>query len=90
MIKLKDVKRLGLSITWRLLYIGVIDRQISTKEVIEYAIEKMGEGEEKNEVRELAISYPDEYKHICNVLYRLISQENTNSDFEKEKLEQLL
>ena len=41
MIKLEDIKELGLSITWRLLYLGVQSKHIETEEVIEYATEKI-------------------------------------------------
>lgn len=86
MIKLKDIKQLGLSITWRLLYIGVQNEYIEVEEVIEYATEKLMEGDEREEICELAGAYAEEYEEICNILLKLTEQEDTKSDIESRKI----
>ncbi|MDE7252852.1 MAG: DUF2247 family protein [Acetatifactor sp.] len=86
MIRLKDIKQLGLFITWRLLYLGVQSGHIETEEVIEYAIEKLEEGSEREEIRELAGAYAEEHEEICNVLWKLTEQEDTQNDIENRKI----
>ena len=39
MIKIADIKELKLNITWKLLYRGLLEKQISINEIIEYAKE---------------------------------------------------
>lgn len=86
MIKLNEIKQLGLSVTWRLLYIGVQSKQIEADEVIEYAVKKLEEGNEQEEVYELAGAYAEEYEEICNVLWKLAEQEDTQNDIENRKI----
>lgn len=86
MIRLENVKQLGLSITWRLLYVAICEKQLQEKDVIEYAIEKLEEGDDRSEVCELAGSYVDEQEDIRNLLWELLKQENTKDDNEKRKL----
>lgn len=86
MIRLKDIKQLGLFITWRLLYLGVQSGHIETEEVIEYAIEKLEEGSEREEICELAGAYAEEHEEICNVLWKLTEQEDTQNDIENRKI----
>lgn len=86
MIKLEDIKELGLSITWRLLYLCVQSKHIETEEVIEYATEKLEEGSEQEEICELAGAYAEEYEEICNVLWKLTEQEETQNDIENRKI----
>lgn len=86
MIKLKEIKELGLSITWRLLYLGVQSEYIETEEVIEYATEKLEEGSEREEICELAGAYAEDHEEICNVLWKLTEQEETQNDIENRKI----
>lgn len=37
MIKIADIKGLKLNITWKLLYRGLLEKQISINEIVEYA-----------------------------------------------------
>lgn len=41
MIKIADIKELKLNITWKLLYRGLLEKQISINEIIEYAKEQL-------------------------------------------------
>lgn len=86
MIKLKDIKQLGLFITWKLLYIGLQNRQIEAEEVIEYATEKLEEGNKREEICELAGAYTEEHEEICNVLWKLAEQEDAQIDIENRKI----
>ena len=45
MIKIADIKELKLNITWKLLYRGLLEKQISINEIIEYAKETTGKKE---------------------------------------------
>ena len=41
MIKIADIKELKLNITWRMLYRGLLEKQISINEIVEYAMEQL-------------------------------------------------
>ena len=41
MIKIADIKELKLNITWKLLYRGLLEKQISINEIIQYAKEQL-------------------------------------------------
>ena len=41
MIKIADIKGLKLNITWKLLYRGLLEKQISINEIVEYAKEQL-------------------------------------------------
>lgn len=86
MIKINDIKNLGLSITWRLLYKAICEKQLSEEDVIAYAIEKLEEGETGSEICELAGLCADEQYNIRNLLWALVEQENTQDDFENRKI----
>lgn len=86
MIKLESIKKIGLSITWRLLYKGICEKQLNTRDVIAYAAEKLEEGDTRGEICELAGSYEDEREDIQNLLWELVEQENTQDDFEHRKI----
>ncbi len=86
MIKLENIKKLGLSITWRLLYKGICEKQLNAEDVIDYAIEKLEAGDSRIEVCELAGSYVDEQEDIRSLLCKLVEQENTQDDFEDRKI----
>lgn len=86
MIRIEDIKELNLLITWKLLYRGICDRQLEIEDVIVYAIEKLEEGDTRKEICELAGAYIGEREEICNLLYELAEQENTQIDFEARKI----
>lgn len=86
MIKIEDFKQLGLSITWRLLKIAMCEKYILEEEIIEYAIEKLEEGDDRSEICELAGSYSNEKEDIYNLLCELVQQENSGDEFERRKL----
>lgn len=54
MIKIADIKELKLNITWKLLYRGLLEKQISINEIIEYAKEQLEKGDDRIEICELA------------------------------------
>lgn len=85
MINVEDIKQLGLTITWRLLYNGLCHCQISTSDIIEYAMEKLEEGDDENEVCEIAGEYADNKDEICDLLYDLI-ESDTSDDMENRKI----
>lgn len=85
MIKVEDIKQLGLTITWRLLYNGLCNRQISTNDIIDYAMEKLEEGNGENEVCEIAGAYAENKDEICDLLYELI-ETDTSDDTENRKI----
>lgn len=86
MIKLEDFKKLGLTITWRLLYKAIYEKRMSVENAIAFAIEKLERGDERREICELAGSYTDERDDILNLLHELIQQENTEDDLEYRKI----
>lgn len=86
MIKIKTIKQLGLFITWRLLHQAVCEKQLTEEDIIEYAIEKLEEGDDRNEICELAGAYNDEQDAIRNLLCKLARKENTQDSFEKRKI----
>jgi len=49
MIKIADIKGLKLNITWKLLYRGLLEKQISINEIVEYAKEQLEKGEDRIE-----------------------------------------
>lgn len=85
MINVEDIKQLGLTITWRLLYNGLCNNQISASDIIEYAMEKLEEGDDENEVCEIAGEYADNKEEICGLLYDLI-ESDTSDDMENRKI----
>lgn len=85
MIKLNDIRQLGLSVTWRLLYNGLCKKLLDVDEIIEYAIEKLEGGDDRKEICELAGSCADEKEDILNLLFKLI-EKNTQDDIENKKI----
>lgn len=85
MISLECIKKLNLQITWRLLYIGVLEQQISTEDVIDYAIDRLS-NDSSIEVCELAGLNANESETMRDVLWHLVEQEKSNHEFEFRKL----
>lgn len=90
MINLKEFNQLNIDITWRLLHIGIIRNQIKIEDVIKYAIEKLEDGEECIEVCELAGTYANERDEVCELLWKLVEQENTENGIEERKIRVIL
>lgn len=86
MIKISDIKELKLNITWRMLYRGILKKQISINEVIEYAMEQLEKGDNRIEICELAGSSNNDLDDVINILYELVDQEKSQDDFEDRKL----
>ena len=86
MEKLKKIQKLGLIVTWRLLYLGLCDKQISSEEIIEFAVEQLEKGCDVSEVCMLAASCSNEKEEICCLLQKLINHEETSNDIEMRKL----
>ena len=63
MIKIADIKELKLNITWKLLYRGLLEKQISINEIIEYAkeIDQYCSGVQVNAMiaQRTKLGYPD-------------------------------
>ena len=47
MIKIADIKELKLNITWRMLYRGLLEKQIPISEIVEYAMEQLEKGDDR-------------------------------------------
>ena len=86
MIKIADIKELKLNVTWRMLYRGILEKQIPISEIVEYAMEQLGKGEDRIEICELAGSNNDDLDDVINILYELATEEKCQDDFEDRKL----
>lgn len=85
MIKIADIKELKLNITWRMLYRGLLEKQISINEIVEYAMEQL-EKDNRIEICELAGSRDYDLEDIMNNLYELANEEKSQDDLEDRKL----
>lgn len=86
MIKIADIKELKLKITWRMLYRGLLKKQISISEIVEYAMEQLEKGDNRIEICELASSSDQDSEDIMNTLYELANEEKSRDDLEDRKL----
>lgn len=86
MIKIADIKELKLNITWRMLYRGLLEKQIPISEIVEYAMEQLEKGDDRIEICELAGSSDDDLEDIMNILYELADEEKSQDDLEDRKL----
>ena len=75
MIKIADIKGLKLNITWKLLYRGLLEKQISINEIVEYAKEQLEKGEDRIEICELAGSGDYDLEDVMDTLYELSNEE---------------
>ena len=75
MIKIADIKGLKLNITWKLLYRGLLEKQISINEIIEYAKEQLEKGDDRIEICELAGSSDYDLEDAMDTLYQLAKEE---------------
>ena len=64
MIKIADIKELKLNITWRMLYRGLLEKQIPISEIVEYAMEQLEKGDDRIEICELAGSSDNDLEDI--------------------------
>lgn len=90
MIKIDDIKQLGLNITWRLLYLCHIKGEMNNEEIIGYAIKKLEQGNNNDKILELASLSADDNEDVCNLLLQLIKEEDTDQTFESRKLRALI
>lgn len=86
MIKIADIKELKLNITWRMLYRGLLEKQIPINEIVEYAMEQLEKGDDRIEICELAGSSDNDLDDIMNILYELADEEKSQDDLEDRKL----
>ena len=86
MIKIADIKELKLNITWRMLYRGLLEKQIPISEIVEYAMEQLEKGDDRIEICELAGSGDNDLEDIMNILYDLADEEKSQDDLEYRKL----
>lgn len=86
MIKIADIKELKLNITWRMLYRGLLEKQIPISEIVEYAMEQLEKGDDRIEICELAGSSDNDLEDIMNILYELADEEKSQDDLENRKL----
>lgn len=90
MIDLKDFKQLNINITWKMLYRGLIKQQILAEDVIKFAIEKLEDGDDDIDVCELAGTYANERNEVCELLWKLAEQENTEDEIEDRKIRAII
>lgn len=86
MIKIADIKELKLNITWRMLYRAILEKYISIREIVEYAMEQLEKGDNRIEICELAGSNDNDLDDVLNILYELADEEKSQDDFENRKL----
>lgn len=86
MIKIADIKELKLNITWRMLYRGLLEKQIPISEIVEYAMEQLEKGDDRIEICELAGSSDNDLEDIMSILYELADEEKSQDDLEDRKL----
>lgn len=86
MIKIADIKELKLNITWKLLYRGLLEKQISINEIVEYAKEQLEKGEDRIEICELAGSGDYDLEDVMDTLYELANEEENPDDIEDRKI----
>ena len=86
MIKIADIKELKLNITWKLLYRGLLEKQISINEIIQYAKEQLEKGDDRIEICELAGSSDYDLEDVMDTLYELAKEEKNPDDLEDRKL----
>ena len=86
MIKIADIKELKLNITWKLLYRGLLEKQISINEIIQYAKEQLEKGDDRIEICELAGSSDYDLEDVMDTLYELAREEKNPDDLEDRKL----
>ena len=91
MIKISELEKLGLKITWKLLYLGYsgysdFGKQISASDVIAFAIDQLVSDSCNNDICELASSYESEDEDILRILHQLAMNEKSNNEFELRKL----
>lgn len=73
-------------ITWKLLYRGLLEKQISINEIIEYAKEQLEKGDDRIEICELAGSSDYDLEDVMDTLYELAKEEKNPDDLEDRKL----
>lgn len=86
MIKIKDLKELNFTITWRLLYRALVKKQLQVEDVVEYAMEQLEAGNDRIEVCEIAGFCDSDSDYLLNILYDLAREENCDDEFEDRKL----
>lgn len=93
MINLEDFKKLGLEITWTLIEIGLNGKdqfqpQLNSKDVIEYAVQKLLlNSDESEDVILLAGTNSRDIQEVRELLRKLAKSENINSEGEFKKWE---
>ena len=86
MIKMKDIKELNFKITWKLLYRGILNNQLTTEDIVEYAMKQLEKGDDRMEICELSGLRDSEIDDILDILNDLANEENSQSEIEERKL----
>jgi hypothetical protein len=87
MMKIKDFKKVGFKITWKLINIGFSENgtfkdMLDVNDILDYARNMLGEGTLDEHVLELASEYSDSIDNIKDILNEL--SEDESSDYELE------
>ena len=86
MIEIRDIRKLNFTITWRLLYRGILKKQLKVEDVVEYAMEQLEKGDNRIQICELAGFCDGDLNDVLNILYELFNEENSQDEFEDRKL----
>lgn len=91
MIKIREIEKLNLRVSWTLLYLGFCEnstygKQLLAEDIIEYAIGQLDEEHCADIVYELAGTYVSEKESICNILEELMESEDKNKEIEERKI----
>lgn len=86
MIEIEQFRKLNLRVTWRLLYRGVCEHQIGGADIVEFAIEQVESGDDREDVCKLAALNPTEKNDMYRSLFALSSQEKTVDEIEDRKI----
>lgn len=69
---LNVIKELKINISWKMIYIGLCNGNISTYEVVDYAMKQIERGDTRPEIFELAGAYADDYEYILGLVQDLV------------------
>lgn len=82
---IKTLNELSICISWKMIYIGMRNDEISTYEIIDYAMTLIEQGAAQAEIYELAGAYADDYEYILN-LVRDLQENNLDEKYEGRKI----
>lgn len=82
---INTLNELSICISWKMIYIGMRNDDISTFEIIDYAMMRIEQGDDRSEINELAGAYADDYEYILN-LVRDLQESDLDEKIEARKI----